>query len=83
MDITTLAKTAYQYDALLCRYAGFIIKDKEQAQRLVVGVFELYYEQTIPLKEPILRRWLHTRTRRACNDFIVHHFITNLQSSKN
>ena len=83
MDFTTLAKTAYQYDALLCRYAGFIVKDKKQAQRLVVKVFELYYEQTIPLKEPVLRRWLHTRTRGACNEFIVQHFITNLRRSKN
>jgi DNA-directed RNA polymerase specialized sigma24 family protein len=64
MKMTELTAVAVQYDTLLCRYARMITKSQHAAEKIVMEVFEEYYDSKVQMHGKILRAWLKGRVRR-------------------
>ncbi|MCP9749665.1 hypothetical protein [Ferruginibacter sp. HRS2-29] len=69
MKMTEVTALAVQYDALLCRYARLMTKSQRVAERLVIEVFEEYYETNVLMPPNVLRIWLKSRVLRKCNHY--------------
>ncbi len=80
MKMSELTALALQYDALLCRYAGFIVKHKPSAARIVMAVFEDHFDSPVQLDGKPLRTWLKSSTQRKCMEWL--HYKTLFHVNK-
>jgi hypothetical protein len=71
---------AAKYDALLTRYARRMIKNEAAAAAITLRVFERYYESNIPLADEPLRVYLKSRTKRACDEWLLQNILPGYQN---
>ena len=70
MKITDITSLIIKYDNLLTRYAFFFTKNRAAADRIVMQVFEQYYEQQEILEQQVQRKYLQEKTKALCHQWL-------------